>query len=152
MPLTSSAAEAQRVTEQTYDLTALIPSTCNFSLELAVAHFRPIEIGGPPIRAELLTSSSVQKLDGFRVWFGDWAVSAWLDEAADVAELCQFLAQKNDLPTPAETIAACKKSLSISTDDDPQLNHSDDIIIFAQELTERFGLLVYDPVNGSWWT
>ena len=102
MPLTSSAAEAQRVTEQTYDLTALIPSTCNFSLELAVAHFRPIEIGGPPIRAELLTSSSVQKLDGFRVWFGDWAVSAWLDEAADVAELCQFLAQKNDLPTPAE--------------------------------------------------
>ena len=67
--------------ETTYNLTVLIPENSTFSLAQGIEHFRQAAI-----RAEPLTSETTEKLDGFRVWFGNWAVSAWLDEAADVLD------------------------------------------------------------------
>src|SRR5262245_45340740 len=67
-----------------YEVLALLPETSDFTLEEAVAFFRTRRYGEGTLRAELALSERTQQPSGFRVWYGDWAVVAWLETGRGV--------------------------------------------------------------------
>jgi hypothetical protein len=145
-----------------YEVLALIPESSDFTLERAVAHFKKLTFSRyrcgkclfkkARVRAELATPKRKRKPSGFRVVYGDWGIDAWLDSGKDVLAESRDLAEEDDLPAQAEVIAACSQRLSVWSDEDPNLDYSDDITAYTDELRERFGMFIYDPVNGCWWT
>jgi hypothetical protein len=135
-----------------YNLIALIPSTSDFSLEKAVEHFGSRSFRKLRLRSELAKADGESFFTGFRVWYGDWSVVTWLDDVPGVLEDSQHLAGENTLPAPAEIIAGCARRLCVWSDEDPDGEHSDAITAFTDELRKRFGMFIYDPVKGGWWT
>jgi hypothetical protein len=138
-----------------YEVLALLPESSDFTLDTAVTHFRKIRRGQGTLQAELATSEEKQSPSGFRVFFGDWAIVAWLESGEEVRAESQndteYHARKGDLPGPAEVIAACSRRLTVWSDEDEGGDYTDDFIEFADELRERFGAFIQDPVNGGWW-
>jgi hypothetical protein len=135
-----------------YEVIALIPATGDFSLEKAVAHFGSLSFRKVRIRSELAKAEDDTSFTGFRLWYGDWSIVAGLDDAQGVLEDSQDLVHEEPLPAPPEIIASCAKRLCVWSDEDPDGNHSDEITHFTDELRNRFGMFIYDNVNGGWWT
>jgi hypothetical protein len=146
-----------------YEVAALLPASSDFTLDCALQHYATLTFsqckGGQfiynnePVRAELATAADRQEPCGFRVFYGDWAVVAWLDEGEGVLADSQDLTEDSDLPAPTEVIATCSRRLWVWSDvDEPAFDHSDLFTEFMDELRERFGALILDCVNGGWWT
>jgi hypothetical protein len=140
------------VADGMYEVLALLPDASDFSLEAAVAHFGGVRHGKGTLRAEVATSEGEREPSGFRVFFGDWAVVAWLESGSGVLSDSRDSAEDDDLPAPAEVIASCSRRLSVWSDEDEGGDHSDDITEYTDELRGRFGAFILDPVNGGWWT
>jgi hypothetical protein len=135
-----------------YEVLALLPESSDFTLEAAVAHFGKVRLGKGTLRAELATSEGKRKPSGFRVFFGGWAVVAWLESGKGVLSESEEFAEEDDLPAPAKVIAACSRRLSVWSDEDENGDYTDEFNEYADELRERFGAFILDPVNGGWWT
>lgn len=135
-----------------YEVLALLPETSDFTLAAAVAHFGKIRHGKGTLRTELATPQGEREPSGFRVFYDDWAVVAWLEFGKGVLSESREFAEDNDLPAPAEQVATCSRRLSVWSDEDEAGDHSDDITDYTDELRERFGAFILDPVNGGWWT
>src|SRR5262249_55793120 len=131
---------------------ALIPSGSDFSLEKAVSHFGSTSWGKAQVRTELAKAEGGSSIRGFRAWYGDWSIVAWLDETPGVLADSQELVNEEPLPARPEVISSCSRRLSIWSDEDEGGEHSDEMTAFTDELRERFGVLIYDAVNGGWWT
>jgi hypothetical protein len=135
-----------------YEVLALLPGRSDFSLDAAVAHFGKVEFGKVKLRAELATTEGKQEPSGFRVFYGDWAVVAWLESGKGVLSESREFAEEEDLPAPVEVIAGCSRWLSVWSDEDEGGNYTDEFNEFTDVLRERFGAFIFDPVNGGWWT
>jgi hypothetical protein len=135
-----------------YNVLALLPESSDFTIPAAVAHFDQRRQGRTLLRAEPAVADAASRPTGFRVFFGGWAVVGWLDDGPSVRTDSEDLATEAGLPGPAEVIAGCSRCLSIWSDADPTGDHSDDMTALGDQLRERFGAFVYDPVNGGWWT
>jgi hypothetical protein len=146
-----------------YEVKALLPKSSDFTLERAVRHYASLTFSmykcgrfiykNEPVRAELAIASDESEESGFRVFYGNWAVVAWLDEGEDVLADSQYHAEDSDLPAPAEIIAGCSRRLWVYSDvDEPDFDNTDRITEFTDELRQRFGAFIRDYVNGGWWT
>lgn len=145
-----------------YEVLALIPEGSDFTLDRAVAHFAGRTFSKfrsgqfvyrkHPLRAELATSEQKTTPSGFRVHYGDWGIVAWLETGPTVRGESEEMADSDDLPAPATVIAGCTQRLSVWSDEDPTFDWSDEFTEFTCELRERFGMFIYDCVNGCWWT
>lgn len=146
-----------------YEVAALLPASSDFTLERAVRHYASLSFsqdkGGrfvfknEPVRAELATSPGEVEPSGFRVFYGDWSVVAWLDERECVVADCRDHAGDSDLPAPAEVIAGCSRRLWVCSNiDEPDFDNSDRFTEYTDELRKRFGAFIQDYVNGGWWT
>jgi hypothetical protein len=72
-----------------YEVVALLPAASDFTLERAIRHYASRSFSqyrcgrfiyqNEPVRAELATSPGEQERSGFRVFYGEWSVVAWLD-------------------------------------------------------------------------
>ncbi len=134
-----------------YEVLALIPVGSDFSLEKAVSHFGSLLFRNMQLRSQLAKSEDENSSEGFRVWYGDWAIVAWFDDSPSVWVDSQHLMTVNPSPAPTELIGSCTKRLSVWSDEDPQLAHSDEMTHYTDELRKRFGMFIYDPVHGGWW-
>jgi hypothetical protein len=146
-----------------YEVLAYLPATSDFTLELAVGHFASTTFtqfkGGKalfknePVRAELAKKRGQKNPSGFRVYYGKWAIVAWLMEGEDVLEDSRNHAEDDDLPAPSAIIASCSRKLSVYSDrDDPDFDNGDRFTEFTAQLRQRFGAFIQDYVNGGWWT
>jgi hypothetical protein len=145
-----------------YNVLALIPEGSGFTLERAVAHFAGLTFSKfrsgkcvyhrHPLRAELAQSEGKREPSGFRVFYGDWGVVAWLESGRAVRGESEEMAELDDLPAPTEVIAGCTRRLSVWSDEDPAFGWTDDFTEYTEELRGRFGMFIHDCVNGCWWT
>jgi hypothetical protein len=145
-----------------YSVLALIPKSSDFTLDRAVAHFAGLTFSKfksgravylkHPLRAELARSERRRKPGGFRVYYGDWAVVAWLETGPTVRGESEEMAELADLPAPSDVIAGCSRRLSVWSDEDPTFDWTDDFTEYTEELRERFGMFIRDDVTGCWWT
>lgn len=145
-----------------YNVIALIPQASDFTLDRAVAHFAGVTFSkfrsgqflykNHPLRTEFANSEGEVKLSGFRVFYGEWAVVAWLETDANVLSDSQDMAQDDDLPASAEVIAGCDRRLSVWSDEDPDFDWTGKFNEYTEQLRKRFGMFIYDNVNGCWWT
>jgi hypothetical protein len=146
-----------------YEAFAVLPASSDFTLDRAVRHFASLSfnqlacgdaiVKNEPVRAELAILVGKQEPSGFKVYYGNWAVAAWLDMGEDVLQDSRYLAEKSDLPGPAEVIAGCSRRLWVCSDrDDPDFDNSDQFTHYVAELRGRFGAFIQDYVNGGWWT
>src|SRR5262245_51862086 len=106
-----------------YSVLALLPESSDFTLEAAVEHFGKRRWGKDKGRAELAVPKGKRKPAGFRVFYGSWAVVAWLESGKGVLSESQDIAEEDDLPAPAAEIAACSRRLSVWSDKDPDLEY-----------------------------
>jgi hypothetical protein len=134
-----------------YSVWALLPETSDFTVDAAMAHFRKLRWGKVALRAEPAPPRGHRKFPGFRVLFGDWAVSAWLESGESVLASSGDIAERDDLPAPADAIAGCARRLAVISDKDPKLDYGDQIGLVTDELRERFGAFIYDHVQDEWW-
>jgi hypothetical protein len=143
-----------------YEVMGLVPSSSDFTLERAVLHFASLTFTqykqgravfrNEAVRAELLSADRDSWSHGFRVWYGPWPVTAWLDSGPDVQEANRDMAEEDDLPAPAEVIAGCPSRLSVSSDpDDPDYDNSERFSEYTDQLRERFEVFIHDDVNGG---
>ncbi len=146
-----------------YHVLVLIPEASDFSLEAAVKHFRKLKFSkyrgrktlfkNEPVRAELAKGPRAKKPSGFRVFYGDWGIVAWLESGRSVhSDSAELAEDEEDLPAPAEVIASCNRRLSVWSDEDLDFDWTDDFNEYLDTLRDRFGVFVYDPFNGEWWT
>jgi hypothetical protein len=146
-----------------YEIAALLPASSDFTLERAVRHYGSLTFSmykagrffykNEPLRAELATAADDEEPSGFRVFYGDWAVVAWLDESETVLADSRAHAEDSDLPAPPEVIAGCSRWLWVCSDvDEPAFDNSDNFTDYTDELRARFGAFILDYVNGGWWT
>jgi hypothetical protein len=132
-----------------YEVIALIPESSDFSLDAAVTYFCKLRKGQLP--AELVTAKGKRKPTGFRVSFGGWCVFAWLESGEEVlAESQEFAKTRKGRPAKAAEIATCSRRLSVCSDEDAEAEHTDEWIDYVDFLRERFGVYVFDNVNGEW--
>lgn len=134
-----------------YEVLALLPTSSDFTLDLAIAHFRATHFGSGMLQSGLASPEGVSQPSGFRVSYGGWEVVAWLETGAEILSDCRALVDANDLPATAEMIESCSRRLAVWSDEDSDGDHSDEITHFTDELRMRFGAFIYDPVNGGWW-
>jgi hypothetical protein len=134
-----------------YEVLALIPSSSDFSLERAVGHFGSLHFGKNKVLSEFANSAEDPSLAGFRVWYGDWAIVSWIEDSPSVFEDNRHLASEGALPTTPAVVEACTSRLSVRSDEDPELSHSDEFTDFIEQLQERFEMLIYDPMTDEWW-
>src|SRR6476620_8814105 len=92
-----------------YELVGLVPASSDFSLERAVQFFseQTFTRYKTPVRADLLFAKTDSCPTGFRVCYGAWGITAWLDSSPAVAIDNRYLAEETELPAPPEVIAAC---------------------------------------------
>ncbi len=146
-----------------YEVAALLPASSDFTLERAVEYFASLTFSqfkcgryvyrAEPVRAELVIADGEREPAGFRVWYGLWAVVAWLEEGERALTNSKDLRDDRDLPAPAEVIAGCSRWLWVCSDaDQPDFDNSDRITEYTTGLRERFGAFILDYVNGGWWT
>ena len=138
-----------------YEVLALLPESSDFTLDAAVAHFGRHRFGNRGrtlLRAELAVPPGKRKPAGFRVFFGEWAVVAWLESGRGVRSESKEFAADDDLPAPPEVIAGCSRRLSVWSDPDDGFLYSDEFTEVTKQLRVRFGALILDCVNGCWWT
>jgi hypothetical protein len=140
------------MSEIEYHLLALIPKDSDFTLEKAVAFFDRRKFGKSRLRSELATGPRKRKPSGFRVFYGDWAVLAWLETHRSVIIESREMAETEDLPGSAEAIAACRHRLSVWSDADPGFFKTNEFLIYTEDLWERFGVFIRDTAHGRWWT
>jgi hypothetical protein len=134
-----------------YSVWALLPETSDFTVEAAIAHFGKLRFGKEKIQAEPASPRGKRKFPGFRVLFGDWAVSVWLESGDSVLVDSADIAEGDDLPASAEVIASCARRLAVISDKDSKLIYADHIGLVMDELRERFGAFNYDHVQDEWW-
>jgi hypothetical protein len=144
-----------------YEVMALIPESSDFTLERAGAHFASLNFSqyrsgrfvarNELVGAELATAEGEPTPTGFRVFFGRWAVVAWLDCGENVLADNRDLAEEDDLPASPGVIAGCSRRLWVWSDEDPYSDFTDLFNYFTDELRQRFGVFVSDAVNGDWW-
>ena len=145
-----------------YEVLALIPETSDFTLERAADYFAALTFNkfrsgkfvfkNQSVRVELATSEGKVAPSGFRVYYGDWAVVAWLESGAGVLGESQEFAQEDDLPASAEVIAGWSRRLSVWSDEDLEFDWTDQFNEYTDQLRERFGVSIHDCVNGCWWS
>ena len=146
-----------------YEVMVLVPASSDFTLQRAVQHFSALTFTqylrgravfvNEPVRAELLAAERKSWSAGFRVWYGSWSVTAWLDSGPDVQQENRDLSEEPGLPAPPEVIAGCPSQLSVRSDrDDPDFDNSDRFTEYTDQLRERFGVFILDCVKGGWWT
>jgi hypothetical protein len=137
-----------------------LPQSSNFTLEYAATYYSSLsfrvlrdgQVVEVPIRAELSSEAGENEPSTFRVFYGDWAISAWLDKGEEVLQFSQYLAEGDDLPAPAAVIASCDRRLSVSSDvDEPGYYNSENFTHYYITLRKQFGAFVYDYVDGGWW-
>jgi hypothetical protein len=145
-----------------YEVAGLVPASSDLTPDRAAQHFSSLRFsqyhqGQPlylnePVRAEPLSDQGEAEPTGFRVWYGTWSVTAWLDSGPDVLDYSHYLSEQPDLPAPPEVIAGCTCRLDVSSDpDDPDFDNSDRFTEYTDQLRERFGVFIRDHVNGRWW-
>jgi hypothetical protein len=130
-----------------YTVCAMIPRSTDFSLSMAIEHFR-----SRGLQCEPATSDNGGS--GFRAYYGSWAIVAWYDEGAAVLRDSQEMADipTAPLPVPAEVIASCDRELTLWSDEDHKAEHTNDWIAFVDELIKAVpGMVVHDFVTGTWW-
>jgi hypothetical protein len=137
-----------------YELIGLVPTSSDFTLERAVEFYSSQFYARlNPVRAELARGEGEMSPTGFRVWYGSWAVVAWLDCRPSVIDDNSALAEEPDLPAPPNVIASCPHRLWIYSDvDEPDFANSDYFTDYTDQLRERFGVFLLDNVSGGWWT
>lgn len=138
-----------------YELIGLVPTSSDFTLERAVEYYskQTFTQHKKPIRAELLSGDLESVTGGFRVWYGPWGITVWLECGPNVVADNRSLSEESDLPTTREVIAGCMVRLTIISDiDAPDFDNSDWFTMFTDQLRERFNVLLFDNVNGGWWT
>ncbi len=64
-----------------YELFALIPSTSDFSIDGAVAHFDTLTFGKTRLRSEAIRAEGHEPVQGFRVHYEDWRITFLLYES-----------------------------------------------------------------------
>ena len=106
-----------------YAVVVLIPQKSDLTPERAVLHFSshwfrrpnlgPGTAGDQPVRAEVLSIHDSHFAEGFRVWYGDWSISAWLESGPSVVADHQHLAAGSDLPATSDVVASCQARLSV---------------------------------------
>src|SRR5262245_9719571 len=126
-----------------YSVWALLPETSDFTVEAAITHFGKMRWGKMKVRAEAAPPRGRQKFPGFRVVF-DWAVSAWLESGHSVLADSGDIAERDDLPAPAEVIANCGRRLAVISDKDLKFDYADQMAEVTDQLRERFGAFIYD--------
>src|SRR5262245_40107633 len=112
-----------------YSVSARIPSGVAFSLDATMAHFR-----GRGVRCE--RTESAHGGEGFRVFFGGWAIVAWYSEGDDILRDSRELAESDfkPFPSPADVIASCDRELALWSDENWDADHTDEWIEFVDEL------------------
>jgi hypothetical protein len=141
----------------------LVPASSDFTLERAVQHFSTLTFtqyregrlvfAKEPVRAELLSADRQSCATGFRVWYGPWSITAWLDSGPDVLADNRDRSEEADLPAPPEVIASCPYRLWVLSDcDDPDFDNSERFTEYTDQLRMRFGVFMRDYINGGWWT
>lgn len=140
------------MSDNMYEVLALVPPSSDFTLSNAVSYFRSLRFRGQSLRSELARAEGDSLDTGFRIWYGNWSIVAWLDEAPGVLADSESLVDEVPLPASPDQIAKCAKRLCVWSDEDPDGDHSDEITAFTDNLRGRFGVFIYDPVNGGWWT
>lgn len=134
-----------------YSVWALLPEASDFNVDAAIAHFETLRWGNVKLRAEPAPPRGRQKFPGFRVLFGDWGVSVWLESGDAVRAESGDIAERDDLPAAAEVIAGCSRRLAVISDKDPKLDYADEMGEVTDALRERFGAFIYDHVQDEWW-
>jgi hypothetical protein len=135
-----------------YSVLALLPESSDFSLAAAVSHFHGMPYPRFRLRAEMATDPQKHEPCGFRVFYGEWSIVAWLETHPDVLSESREMAEEMDLPAPAEVIANCARRLSVWSDEDPDLEFAHHFEEFIIDLRERFGAFIKDYVLGGWRT
>jgi hypothetical protein len=113
----------------------------------AIEHFRSRGLRCEPAEPERVEN-------GFRVFFGDWAIVAWYTQGEEVLQNSQELADSDfkPFPVPAEVIASCDRELTLWSDEDWDADHTSEWMGFVDELIRAFpGVVVFDDVMGEWW-
>jgi len=134
-----------------YQVLALIPPASDFSLDKATEYFRSLRFRDNCVRVESAQAEAQEIPTGFRVWYEDWSIVAWIDDAPGVLVDSQHMVDRGPLSGRPEVVASCARRLSVWSDEDPDFDHSDEMTHFTDRLRERFGMFIYDPVNGEWW-
>ncbi|HLZ07856.1 MAG TPA: hypothetical protein VKT80_04660 [Chloroflexota bacterium] len=127
-----------------YTVQALILDDVPFSVTEAIEHFRSLGTRSEP-------EQTPNGLVGFRVFYGEWSIVAWLDDAPHVPGEIRELYVDTSPPFPPEILNRCSRRLSIWSDEDYEFEHTNEWIIMIEELQEAFGLLIRDDVVGEWW-
>jgi hypothetical protein len=130
-----------------YNVNALIPSGTDFTVAKAIEHFT-----SRGLRCELAEPERVE--EGFRVFFGDWAIVAWYTEGEKVLRDSRELADSDfkPFPVPAEVLASCDRELTLWSDEDWDGDHTSEWMDFVNDLIQAFpGVVVFDYVMGEWW-
>jgi hypothetical protein len=85
-----------------------------------------------------------------RVQWADWSLRLYFEGEPHVLVESEEIAEHYAASHPErKTIAACKRRLSMSGDDDPNMDHFNDYV-FVMEVLESFpGVYLFDPREGS---
>ena len=103
------------------------------------------------MRAELATTPGKDKPTGFRVFYGDWAVVAWLEtDDMFTSKVGNWLKGMICRHRP-EVIASCTRRLSVLVRRGPGVNWTDQFESYTTRLRKRFGVFIRDNVKGIWW-
>ena len=99
-------------------------------------------------RAEAATQGAAK---GFRIVEEDgWGIVAWIDDGEDALELISSLSNNVPDGVSADQVQACKSTLSVWSDDDPDFMNAHVFEEFLQCLKDSCGYFVYDNRQGMW--
>ena len=133
-----------------YEVIALVPPGRGFEIGEVVRHFRSVPHGAL-LRSESLRSDSEIGREGFRVWYGEWSVEAWLDRSPSVVVDNEDLAVDAPLAI-SDSVRGSAERLFVCSAKDPHYEHTGDFMHFTDLLQQHYGLLIYDHVVGEWYT
>lgn len=91
-----------------------------------------------------------EKADLLLVQWGDWSFHLGYESEPHVVIESEEIADHYAASHPEQKkIAACKRRLSMSGDDDPNMDHFNDYL-FVMEILESFpGVYLFDPQDGA---
>jgi len=135
------------MSEFCYNVLALIPTSSDFGVSNAVEIF--IKNG---YSASIATSPS-GKSSGFQVIpYENWKIVAWLEDGNDTAVENQETIEVFGNPPNVTTDKPikCDRRLSVWSDDDADMLNAHLFEEYINFLKEKFGLYIFDSVQGIW--
>lgn len=88
---------------------------------------------------------------GIRVIEDDgWSIVAWIEDDEEAREFVDSLRDDPPAGVPSDQIASCKVTLSIWSDNDPDLMNAHIFEEFIQSLKSSLGFYLFDNRLGEW--